>query len=395
MVGISIELSALLNGRVIPTICRNGFPLFLPSEWLEEIDGTAGSPNTARTYAIQLRPFIQWLDDRGVPLEGDPANEKAKGGVSLLHLRQYRNELQRTSLNPNTVYQYVATAVRFCRWLGGPVDWLPIAEFKRNKRLTYTRGFLAGITRGVRNVETGILPRRRKSLPRHLTVEELNSIRSWVMAKWRDDEALQTLYRTVVEVAFAGALRRGELLSLRVSQIDLANHRLTVKIDVDKYNEAWLTGKELEYAAKGGEREVLLHPSAARWVRKWLTCRPVSAIRRGHDYLFCNLHPDREGEPLSPSALRHFLALLNRSRENGGVGLAKRVTVHIFRHSWATLMLEDGLPFDAVQHHLGHASPASTRIYTHVSDKKRREQLKTVLDNSSAYRTLAEEVMAK
>lgn len=82
--------------------------------------------------------------------------------------------------------------------------------------------------------------------------------------------------------------------------------------------------------------------------------------------LFCNLR----GKPLSPQCLR--LRLHKRARD---AGLLERITPHMFRHSAATLLLEEGVDIRFVQRLLGHSNISTTQIYTHVTDSALRSAL--------------------
>lgn len=72
--------------------------------------------------------------------------------------------------------------------------------------------------------------------------------------------------------------------------------------------------------------------------------------------------------PLSPQSVRSRLRAIAAS-----AGLRKRVTPHMFRHTFATLMLEEGVDIRYIQHLLGHSSLMTTQIYTHVSAHKQAQ----------------------
>jgi site-specific recombinase XerD len=69
-----------------------------------------------------------------------------------------------------------------------------------------------------------------------------------------------------------------------------------------------------------------------------------------------------EGRPLSPKTVQ---TVFHRARRRAGI--TKAVGIHSLRHSFATQLLEDGVSLRVIQALLGHASPASTQIYTHLA----------------------------
>lgn len=90
---------------------------------------------------------------------------------------------------------------------------------------------------------------------------------------------------------------------------------------------------------------------------------------------------NRLGRPIKPQSIRAKLR-----RYAADVGLARRVTPHMLRHTAATLLIETGVDIRFVQRLLGHSSIATTEIYTHVSD----EALRTALERADVLATLAE-----
>jgi integrase/recombinase XerD len=80
---------------------------------------------------------------------------------------------------------------------------------------------------------------------------------------------------------------------------------------------------------------------------------------------------NRRGSALKPQSIRSKL----RRYAEVEVGLARRITPHMLRHTAATLLIETGVDIRFVQRMLGHSSIATTEIYTHVSDEALRVTL--------------------
>lgn len=91
--------------------------------------------------------------------------------------------------------------------------------------------------------------------------------------------------------------------------------------------------------------------------KRYMTWRRAHA--KPSDHLFAN----RCGNRMTPPAFRKRLKLLSASRN-----IAPHLTPHQFRHSAATMMIENGVDIRIVQRLLGHASIATTEIYTQVTD---------------------------
>jgi integrase/recombinase XerD len=156
--------------------------------------------------------------------------------------------------------------------------------------------------------------------------------------------------KAMLEVLYAAGLRVSELVTLRLSDVDL----------------------EVGYVrcqGKGSkERVVPLGAEAQKWVRCYLSsARPVLARGQSNSALFLN----RFGRPLTRQG---FWKILRAHAHAAGID--RRVTPHTLRHSFATHLLERGADLRAVQMMLGHADISTTQIYTHVS----RAHLKAVYD---------------
>ena len=186
-------------------------------------------------------------------------------------------------------------------------------------------------------------PRRVRRLPRTLSPSEAERLIE--AANGTTPRALRD--SAIVELLYGAGLRVGELVSLDKGSVDL-DERLV---------------RALGKGSK--ERIVPVGRRAADALRRYLS--------RGRPYLDTRHRPElflnAKGGPLTRAGV--FLIL---RRLAGKAGLEpERIHPHLLRHSFATHLLEGGADLRSVQEMLGHADLATTELYTHVSDSRRRE----------------------
>jgi integrase/recombinase XerD len=186
-------------------------------------------------------------------------------------------------------------------------------------------------------------PRRVRRLPRTLSPSEAERLIE--AANGTTPRALRD--SAIVELLYGAGLRVGELVSLDKGSVDL-DERLV---------------RALGKGSK--ERIVPVGRRAVDALRRYLS--------RGRPYLDTRHRPElflnAKGGPLTRAGV--FLIL---RRLAGKAGLEpERIHPHLLRHSFATHLLEGGADLRSVQEMLGHADLATTELYTHVSDSRRRE----------------------
>jgi integrase/recombinase XerD len=154
--------------------------------------------------------------------------------------------------------------------------------------------------------------------------------------------------RAILEMFYSTGMRRLELASLKLWDLDL--ERATVVIRQGK-------GKK--------DRVIPLGDRAALWVRKYLEeSRPRLAGEPDDKVVFLS----NAGEPLS---LDYLTEMVRGYIDSADIG--KRGACHLFRHTMATLMLEGGGDIRFIQAMLGHADLKTTQIYTHVAIRQLQE----------------------
>jgi integrase/recombinase XerD len=187
-------------------------------------------------------------------------------------------------------------------------------------------------------------PRRWRTLPDVLTVDEITRLLGAVSL----DEPLAFRDRALLELAYGAGLRVSEWITLGVRDVLLADQLVRV------------------FGKGSKERLVPIGRSAVGAVAVYLReMRPNLEKGKGKGVLLLNAR----GAPLTRMGawkiLRKYVQI---------AGLAKHVSPHTLRHSFATHLLEGGADLRAVQEMLGHVDISTTQIYTHVD----REFLRTV-----------------
>jgi len=188
-------------------------------------------------------------------------------------------------------------------------------------------------------------PKRGKPLPTVLTLKEVEEILS--MPNQETLEGKRDV--AIMELFYSTGLRLSELVNLTHGMLDLNEHAARV---VGKGNKT---------------RYVMLGDMAMRALNNYFSS-PEYPSRGNNSPCF----PGPKGK-LSPRTIERLIANYAVS-----AGIDKHVTPHVFRHSFATHLLDNGADLRSVQTMLGHASIGTTQIYTHVTI----ERLKEVYDKS-------------
>ena len=265
-------------------------------------------------------------------------------------------------LAPRTVEAYRRDLTAFGGWLGHAPSAASVEELERYvselraqglaattiaRRLAAIRSFfrhevLIGKREDNPAADVG-LPRRARKLPRTLSPGEAERLVE--AANGTTPRDLRD--RALVELLYGAGLRVSEAVGLERNGVDL-EERLVRSI------------------GKGDkERIVPLGRSAADALRRYLSRGRPFLDSRHRPELFLNAR----GGPLTRAGA--FL-ILRRLAEKAGLD-PKRIHPHLLRHSFATHLLEGGADLRSVQEMLGHADLATTELYTHVTDRRRRD----------------------
>ena len=265
------------------------------------------SKHTAKAYCSDILSFLVWMD------------EQSCEDVNFSRVREYLHFIQKFNYKKTTVARRIASLRTFYKYLYRE------RKVDSNPAMNLTN------------------PKRPKSLPKFLTPDEveqiLNNTKIETPAGYRN--------RTILELLWATGMRISELSGLNFGDLNL------------EHNEIRVFGKGSK------ERIILVTDRAKNFLERYIESAralipkgfPVPDTSENSPVFINNT-----GYRLQTRTVRN---VINEVVEK--INLPKHVTPHVFRHSFATHLIENGADLRVVQELLGHASISNTQIYTHVS----------------------------
>jgi len=295
-------------------IDHNGMMPYL-NRFLEWSGAMGLSPRTVDIRARMLKRFIHWCDERNLDKPQD---------ITRPILERYRRYL----------YHY------------RKADGEPISFATQQQRLSPIKAFFKWLTKENYILYSPAsemeLPRVHRRLPKYiLTHEEVERIVNQTMLHGE----LGVRDRAIIETLYSTGIRRSELINLKLYDVDTRNGTLMVR-----------EGKGKK------DRMVPLGQRACIWIDKYADeVRPGLVVEPDDGSLFLHEY----GEAFHKNRLTD---LVKKYIEQAGID--KPGACHIFRHTMATLMLDNGADIRHIQMMLGHSQLSTTEIYTQVSIKK-------------------------
>ncbi len=277
--------------------------------------------HTQRTYAFLLGKIVAWAARRGF------CDWKEIRLPDLMaFLEDERERLPAREPRPST------------RRMSSESIYLEIAALKAFYKFAENEKLLAA------NVAENLsLPRRWHRLPKALTDREIKQLLQPIPPETPDALCVQAM----LELAYASGLRLSELRTLRLEQLQLDAGFLQV---IGKGNK---------------ERVVPMGQTAIAALRRYLDAgRPQLVKPRTPGNVFLN----QRGGAFSSVSL--WGRIKRRAKLSG---IARNVTPHMLRHSFATHLLEHGADLRVIQELLGHAQISTTQVYTHVAGSRLRD----------------------
>lgn len=284
-------------------------------EWIEWLESHNYAPQTVMDRSWNLANFVNWAELRGI-------SRPCEVTLPMLEAYQRHVSLRRKS------------------------DGMPLAHSTQVKALVPLRTFFAWCTRSHRILYNPasemVLPRKEHPLPSAtLNIGEAEA----VLGIPDISMPIGLRDRAMLEVLYATAMRRGELVGLDLRDVDL--HR------------GWAT---LRRTKNKWDRVVPMGERATAWVIEYLDrSRPELLIGEDPGALFLAANGERLGPKWLSSQVRHYVK---------ASGVRKPGSCHLLRHTCATLMMEGGADIRYVQELLGHRDLSSTHIYTRVAPER-------------------------
>ena len=271
------------------------------------------SKHTAKAYCSDILSFLVWMD------------EVSCEDIDLPKIREYLHFIQKFNYKKTTLARKIASLRTFYKYLYRE------RKVESNPAMSLTN------------------PKRPKSLPKFLTPDEveqiLNNTKIETPAGYRN--------RTILELLWATGMRISELSGLNFGDLNLENNEIRV------------------FGKGSKERIILVTDRAKNYLERYIeTARAL--VPKGFP-----APPEDENSPVFINNTGYRLQtktirnVINDVVEK--INLPKHVTPHVFRHSFATHLIENGADLRVVQELLGHASISNTQIYTHVSTQHLKE----------------------
>jgi integrase/recombinase XerD len=277
------------------------------------------SDETVMARRGYLRKFFEWSDERGVT----ELSQVTSGLIERYQKYLYHYRKEKTGEPISFTHQAVQ-----------------LSHIREFFRWCVRKGFLA--YNPAADLE---MPRPEQRLPKYiLTIDEVEQILACIDLNTPDG----VRERAIIEILYSTGMRRMELAKLRLYDID--TDRGTVMIRQGK-------GKK--------DRMIPIGERAVMWLSKFIVEeRPHTVQGIDPGTIFLNAH----GTEFNVDQISVIVKdCIERS------GVQKKGACHLFRHTMATLLLENGADVRFVQAMLGHSSLRSTEIYTHVAIKKLKE----------------------
>ena len=264
------------------------------------------SENTIKAYNNDLKKFKNFIKNKTI------------NNIDENSIKDYIKYLNKENNDTKTISHNISTLRSFYKFL--------LIEKKVNKN----------------PMEYIELPKTKKSLPKTLSIEEIDKLLDINLT-----DAFSFRNKAMLELMYSSGLRVSELINVKIHDIDVSNCIIRIM-------------------GKGSkERIVPLGDYAIKYIELYLKEYREKLIKRElNDYLFLNNH----GKKMTRQGFFKILKQIAKEKN-----IKTEFSPHTLRHSFATHLLNGGADLRSIQEMLGHSDISTTQIYTHVSKEKLKE----------------------
>ena len=264
------------------------------------------SKKTVASYEYDLKDYALFLEKNNLTIKDD--NDKT--------LKLYLNYVYDKKISNKSISRHLSSLRTYYDFL------------KKENIVT------ENIFKNVKN------PKIEKTIPNFISHDKLNEI----FTSFNDSD-LDIRNRLVIELLYATGLRVGELVNIKIKDIDFG-------------------AQSIKVLGKGSkERYVFYNNTTKEVLKKYLVVRK-KLQKKENDYLLLN----DKGTPIKEASVRKIIQTTLMK-----CGIKSKITPHTFRHTFATDLLNQGLDLVNVKELLGHASLNTTSIYTHITNDRIKE----------------------
>ena len=274
---------------------------------------TGKSYNTIKSYKKDIMQFIDYLNEYEEIDEFENVETITfRSFIAYLNSANKKDDDERKVVSKRSINRKISALRTFFKYL-------------QEKKIVKTN-----------KVNYITMPKFEKELPNILGREDINKLRDAV----NTSKITGIRDRLIIELLYSSGIRASELIDLNEYMINIEERELRV---IGKGNK---------------ERITFFSENSKKWLEKYIEEKKKKYSNYTKDVVFAN----GKGEKLTTRSLRRLIADYAKK-----AGLQKEVTPHVFRHTFATELLNNGVDIRYLQELLGHSSISTTQVYTHVS----------------------------
>ena len=293
------------------------------------------SPETIRAYFYDLKHFNRFLDNYEAPIEDFSQVEKGT-------LDDYLHTLDDYSVKTiKHKFACIRSLYNFLTY-DGKISHNPFSQFHLNLREPYKVRTAMTLEEMTRFLHTAY-----KEKPDALRTTYYDIPQQWTSIT--SEEFIWVRDMAIFELLFASGIRVSELCNIKFENIN--DYHMTIMI----------------YGKGNKERLIYLeHDEVISSFNTYLLFRKQAAINL--PYVFIT----KFGQKLSTQAVRNLVTKYTTLAD-----INKNITPHSFRHTFATLLLEEGVDIKYIQDFLGHSSISTTQLYLHTTNQQKKRIMAT------------------